>query len=123
MTTDLSKFLKHIHHLLAPPGGAQTDGELLARFVATRDEASFAALVRRHGPMVLAVCRRMLRHDQDAEDCFQATFMVLARKAAATPTGDGAASMWLCPQGVRQLYYYFLIVFGLLRSCKRLSSQ
>jgi len=82
MATDLSKFLKQIHHLLAPPGGDQTDGELLARFVATRDEASFAALVRRHGPMVLAVCRRMLHHEQDAEDCFQATFLVLARKAA-----------------------------------------
>jgi len=81
MATSLNKVLKQIHHLLAPPGGDQTDGELLSRFVATRDEASFAALVRRHGPMVLSVCRRMLRHDQDAEDCFQATFMVLARKA------------------------------------------
>lgn len=93
MATNLSKILKHIHHLLAPPGGDQTDGELLARFVATRDEASFAALVRRHGPMVLAVCRRMLRHDQDAEDCFQATFMVLARKAA-TVKRDSVGS-WL----------------------------
>ncbi len=82
MATNLNKVLKQIHHLLAPPGGDQTDGELLSRFVATRDEASFAALVRRHGPMVLSVCRRMLCHDQDAEDCFQATFMVLARKAA-----------------------------------------
>jgi RNA polymerase sigma factor (sigma-70 family) len=82
MVTNLSKVLQHLHHLLAMPGGDQTDGELLARFVASRDEASFAALVRRHGPMVLAVCRRMLRHAQDAEDCFQATFMVLARKAA-----------------------------------------
>ena len=82
MATNLNKVLKQIHHLLAPPGGDQTDGELLSRFVVTRDEASFAALVRRHGPMVLSVCRRMLRHDQDAEDCFQATFMVLARKAA-----------------------------------------
>ena len=82
MATNLNKVLKHIHHLLAPPGGVLTDGELLARFNATRDDASFAALVRRHGPMVLSVCRRMLRHDQDAEDCFQATFMVLARKAA-----------------------------------------
>ncbi|HEY7328586.1 MAG TPA: sigma-70 family RNA polymerase sigma factor [Gemmataceae bacterium] len=93
MTTNLNKVLNHIHHLLAPPGGDQTDGELLARFVAKRDEASFAALVRRHGPMVLAVCRRMLRHDQDAEDCFQATFMVLARKA--TTVKREAVSSWL----------------------------
>ncbi|MHB1424749.1 MAG: RNA polymerase sigma factor [Gemmataceae bacterium] len=79
MATNLSKVVKHLHHLLAPPGGERTDGELLARFVAMRDEASFAALMRRHGPMVLAVCRRLLRHAQDAEDCFQATFMVLAQ--------------------------------------------
>jgi RNA polymerase sigma factor (sigma-70 family) len=89
----MSTVLKHIHRLLAPPGGDLTDGELLARFVASRDEDSFAALVRRHGPMVLAVCRRMLRHAQDAEDCFQATFMVLARKAA-TVKRESVAS-WL----------------------------
>lgn len=93
MATSLNTFLEHLHHLLAPPGGDLTDGQLLARFVAARDEASFAALVRRHGPMVLAVCRRLLRHVQDAEDCFQATFMVLARKAA-TVKRDSVGS-WL----------------------------
>jgi RNA polymerase sigma factor (sigma-70 family) len=82
MATNVSKVLRHLHHLLEPPGGERTDGELLGRFVATRDEASFAALVRRHGPMVLSVCRRMLQHVQDAEECFQVTFIVLARKAA-----------------------------------------
>jgi RNA polymerase sigma factor (sigma-70 family) len=93
MATNMSKVLKHIHRLLAPPGGDVADGELLARFVASRDEDSFAALVRRHGPMVLGVCRRMLRHAQDAEDCFQATFMVLARKAATVKRES--VSSWL----------------------------
>src|SRR5499425_505496 len=70
------------------------DGELLERFATRRDEAAFAALVWRHGPMVLATCRRVLRHAQDAEDAFQATFLTLARKAASVRKREAVGS-WL----------------------------
>ena len=63
-----------------------SDGELLARFTADRDElaeAAFVVLVRRHGPMVLRVCRQMVGDRHSAEDAFQATFLILARKAGS----------------------------------------
>src|SRR5580704_15341071 len=71
-----------------------SDGQLLARFVSGQDEAAFAMLVRRHGPMVLGVCRRVLRHAQDAEDVFQATFLLLARKAGSIRRREAVGS-WL----------------------------
>lgn len=61
----------------------QSDGQLLGQFLARRDEEAFAVLMGRHGPMVLAVCRRILGHTQEAEDAFQAAFLVLVRKAAS----------------------------------------
>jgi RNA polymerase sigma factor (sigma-70 family) len=65
----------------APPDLVVADRHLLERFVSVRDESAFAALVRRHGPMVLGVCRRLLHDAHEAEDAFQATFLVLVHKA------------------------------------------
>jgi RNA polymerase sigma factor (sigma-70 family) len=71
-----------------------TDGELMELFVAGRDEAAFEALVRRHGPMVLGVCRRILGDSHDAEDAFQAAFLVLVRRAASIVPREQVAN-WL----------------------------
>jgi RNA polymerase sigma factor (sigma-70 family) len=80
----LSTVVRQLHKLA---GGTQardvTDAELLGRFAARRDEAAFTALVKRHGPMVLTACRRVLGNHADAEDAFQATFLVLVRKAGS----------------------------------------
>jgi hypothetical protein len=66
---------KALQQLSAERHAGVPDGELLNRFAVQRDEVSFETLVRRHGRMVLATCRRVLRHAQDAEDAFQATFL------------------------------------------------
>src|SRR4051794_21504872 len=77
--------------------GDLSDGQLFERFLNARDgadQAAFAALVERHGPMVLRVCRQVLGDSHDAQDAFQATFLVLVRKAGAVRKMDSVAS-WL----------------------------
>jgi RNA polymerase sigma factor (sigma-70 family) len=91
-TAQPGTLLRHIKGLAA--GRHRTDGQLLDDFAARRDESAFAALLSRHGPMVLRVCRRVLRHEQDAEDAFQATFLVLARHSGAIRKREALAS-WL----------------------------
>src|SRR5437660_12158469 len=73
---------------------SRTDGQLLRSYIRSREEAAFAALVQRHGPMVWGVCRRVLGSDHDAEDAFQATFLVLVRKAASIVQREKVAN-WL----------------------------
>ena len=76
--------LRHLRSMMdAPALATHTDREMLDSFASRRDEAAFAALVRRHGPMVHNVCWHVLRQEQDAEDAFQAVFLVLVRKAAS----------------------------------------
>jgi len=76
--------IRHLRRtVLLQEGAGLSDGQLLAAFISRKDETAFEALVRRHGPMVLSVCRRVLRNAHDADDAFQATFLVLVRKAGA----------------------------------------
>src|SRR5216683_3299361 len=91
----MQQVVRHIRRLAAAPDMEQSsDGDLLTRFIAGRDEIAFGALMRRHGPLVLRVCRLVLHHEQDAEDAAQATFRVLARKAATIRKAQALAS-WL----------------------------
>jgi RNA polymerase sigma factor (sigma-70 family) len=84
--------LRHVHRLAGGPAVAgHTDGELLARFAGPRDEAAFGELLRRHGPMVWCVCRRLLPDVYEAEDAFQATFLVLVRRAGSVWVGTSLA--------------------------------
>jgi len=90
--------IRHLRRaVLLQEGAGLTDGQLLAAFISRKDETAFAALVRRHGPMVLNVCRRVLRNAHDADDAFQATFSSWCAKPVrsacrnCSPTGSTAS--------------------------------
>jgi RNA polymerase sigma factor (sigma-70 family) len=94
-TTELGTVLRHIRHLAADAGGTERgDADLLRAFLDAKDQPAFEELVRRHGPMVLRVARRALPDWNDADDVFQATFIVLARQAASLRKRASLAS-WL----------------------------
>jgi RNA polymerase sigma factor (sigma-70 family) len=94
-TRQTSEVLQHLRRaVVLRDGVGLTDGQLLEDYLSRRDDAALAALVWRHGPMVWGVCRRVLRNHHDAEDAFQATFLVLVRKAAAVVPREMVAN-WL----------------------------
>jgi RNA polymerase sigma factor (sigma-70 family) len=94
-TNQLRRVLQTLGRATLPHEGAGlSDGQLLESYVRSREEPAFAALVQRHGPMVWGVCRRVLSSHQDAEDAFQATFLVLVRKAASIVPRELVAN-WL----------------------------
>jgi RNA polymerase sigma factor (sigma-70 family) len=92
--SSLVSFIGRLRRLVEPSAGRLDDGELLERFATRGDEPSFEVLVWRYGPLVLGVCRRILRREQDVEDAFQATFLTLARKAGSIARRE-ALGGWL----------------------------
>ena len=95
MPPPLNVLLRQLRRL-AVPADSPSDAALLHAYRTRRDGEAFAELVRRHAPLVWGVCRRVLRHEQDAEDAFQATFLVLARKAHTLRRPESLAA-WLRP--------------------------
>jgi RNA polymerase sigma factor (sigma-70 family) len=94
MTAGRQRVFQRLRQVALAQEGGPTDGELMERFMARHDADALEALIRRHGPMVLAVCRRVLGNEADAEDAFQAAFLVLVRKAASVRSRELVGS-WL----------------------------
>jgi RNA polymerase sigma factor (sigma-70 family) len=90
----LNKAVRHLRRVLVHHDAARSDTDLLAAYTRQHDQSAFEALLRRHGPMVMGVCRRILRNRHDAEDAFQTTFLVLVRKAS-TLRSPGLLANWL----------------------------
>src|SRR5438876_762782 len=94
-TNAVNRVIRHLRRAeFRQDGMGLTDGELLERYLTQREEAAIEALIYRHGPMVLGVCRRVLRNEADAEDAFQATFLVFIRKAVSIRS-RAKVSNWL----------------------------
>ncbi|HJZ89664.1 MAG TPA: sigma factor [Gemmataceae bacterium] len=96
----LTELVAQLRDLAADPAEGVADADLLHRHVRDRDAVAFEALVWRHARLVMGVCRRQLRHHHDAEDAFQAVFLLLARKAHQLRRGS-ALSAWLHTTAVR----------------------
>src|SRR5579864_3109937 len=90
----LSRVIRRLQQLGDTGRTELPDAELLRRFTVSRDEVAFTTIVRRHGPMVQRICRQLLPESHDAEDAFQATFLVLVRKALSIGRGELLAN-WL----------------------------
>ena len=113
----VTDFLRQLRNLVQHRFPVEaTDAQLLERFLTGRDEAAFAALVQRHGPMVLAVCRHLLRDAHEVEDAFQAVFLVLVRKAGSLDRRELLAN-WL--YGVA----YRVAVRARATRCRRVSRE
>src|SRR6516162_7170674 len=94
-TAQIHTVIRHLRRaVLGHDAAGRTDGQLLASFIDKKDEAAFEGLVRRHGSMVFGVCLRVVGNHHDAEDAFQATLLVLARKASSVRPRERVAN-WL----------------------------